>query len=63
MFRNLPPNFRWWVGGFALLACFAFGIRFLTGDRPSLLFCGICLVLAVYWLVFDRASADPGSDD
>ena len=63
MFRNLPASFRWWVGGFALLACSAFGIRFLTGDRPSLLFSVICLVLAIYWLVFDRAPADPTEDE
>jgi hypothetical protein len=63
MFRNLPPSFRWWVGGFALLACCAFAIRFFTGDRPSLLFSVICLALAVYWLVFDRVPADPNSDE
>jgi len=63
MFRTLPPSFRWWVGGFALVACCAFGIRFFTGDRPSLLFSVICLVLAIYWLVFDRAPADPNSEE
>jgi hypothetical protein len=60
MFRDQPPNFRWLVGGFALVAGCAFGIRFLAGDRPSLLFAVICLALAVYWLVFDRAPAEPG---
>jgi len=59
MFRNQPPGFRWLVGGFALVAGCAFGIRFLTGDRPSVVFSVICLALAVYWLVFDRAPADP----
>lgn len=59
MFRDQPPGFRWLVGIFALVAGCAFGIRFLTGDRPSLLFSVICFALAVYWLVFDRPSAGP----
>lgn len=53
--RNQPPNFRWWVGGFALLAGLAFGGRFLSsGDRPALVFALISLALAGYWLIFDR---------
>ncbi len=53
--RNQPPGFRWLVGGFALLAGVAFGLRFLDGgDRPSLVFALICLVVAGYWLIFDR---------
>jgi hypothetical protein len=63
MFREQPPTFRWWAGGFALVAGFAFGIRFLNGDRASVLFSVICFALAVYWLLFDRAPADPDSDE
>jgi uncharacterized membrane protein YfcA len=58
MFRNQPPGFRWLVGGFALVAGCAFLARFLTGDRPSVVFGVICLGLALYWLVFDRESAE-----
>jgi hypothetical protein len=64
MFRDQPPGFRWLVGIFALVAACAFAIRFLTGDRASLLFSVICLALAVYWLVFDRpAGSESGSDE
>ena len=56
--RNQPPNFRWWVGGFALLAALAFGWRFVSsGDRPALIFALISLALAGYWLIFDREPA------
>lgn len=58
MFRDQPPGFRWLVGGFALVAGCAFGIRFLAGDRPSLVFGVLCLALAAYWLIFDRAPAE-----
>jgi type II secretory pathway component PulM len=58
--RNQPPNFRWWVGGFALLAGLAFGWRFLSsGDRPALVFAVISLALAGYWLIFDREPEPP----
>lgn len=59
MFRNQPPGFRWLVGGFALLAGCAFLARFLTGDRPSVVFGLICLGLALYWLLFDREPTEP----
>jgi len=53
--RNQPPNFRWWVGGFALLAGVAFVARYLnSGDRPALVFGVLSLALAEYWLIHDR---------
>jgi hypothetical protein len=64
MFRTQPPGFRWLVGGFALVAGIAFGWRFLSSDdRPSLIFAVICLVIAGYWLIFDREPEDAEQHD
>ncbi|HJQ03655.1 MAG TPA: hypothetical protein VJ851_18820 [Jatrophihabitans sp.] len=64
MYRTQPPGFRWLVGGFALVAGIAFGWRFLSSDdRPSLIFAVICLVIAGYWLVFDREPEDTEQHD
>lgn len=63
MFRTQPRGFRWLVGGFALAAAVAFGVRFLAGhDRPALLFGLICLALAGYWLIFDREPGDESGE-
>lgn len=64
MFRTQPPGFRWLVGGFALLAGIAFGWRFLSSDdRPSLIFSVISLVIAGYWLIFDREPDEASEAD
>lgn len=66
MMRTQPPGFRWLVGGFALIAAVAFGLRFhSSGDRAGLVFGVLCLLAAGYWLIFDRepAADDPPLDD
>jgi|GEM_PF-2859920 len=66
MMRTQPPGFRWLVGGFALIAAVAFGLRFhSSGDRAELVFGVLCLLAAGYWLIFDRepAADDPSLDD
>ena len=57
--RTQPPGFRWLVGGFALVAAVAFGFRFGSagGGRGDLVLGMICLVVAGYWLIFDRPPA------
>ncbi|HEY0168084.1 MAG TPA: hypothetical protein VGB75_13665 [Jatrophihabitans sp.] len=66
MMRNQPPGFRWLVGGFALAATVAFGFQYRSTDEPTDLILGVlCLVVAGYWLIFDRepAADDSGGDD
>lgn len=65
MMRTQPPGFRWLVGGFALIAAVAFGVRFhSSGDRAELVLGVLCLVAAGYWLIFDREpAADPSPHD
>ena len=66
MMRTQPPGFRWLVGGFALVAALALGLRFRSsGDRGDLVLAGLCLVAAGYWLLVDREPAveDPPVDD
>lgn len=59
--RTQPPGFRWLVGGFALVAAVAFGFRYLSSDDPADLVLGaLCLVVAGYWLIFDR---EPAAED
>ena len=55
MMRTQPPGFRWLVGGFALAAAVAFGWQYRSaGDRADLVLGVLCLVVAGYWLIFDR---------
>ncbi len=59
--RTQPPGFRWLVGGFALVAAFAFGVRFFSAGDPGDLILGVlCLAAAGYWLIFDR---EPAAED
>lgn len=59
--RTQPPGFRWLVGGFALLAALAFGFQYRSSDQPTDLVLGVlCLVVAGYWLIFDR---EPNAGD
>ena len=59
--RTQPPGFRWLVGGFALVATVAFGVRFFSsGDRGDLILAVLCLTAAGYWLIFDR---EPVAED
>lgn len=61
MMRTQPPGFRWLVGGFALVAAVAFGFRYLSSDDPADLILGaLCVVVAGYWLIFDR---EPAAED
>ena len=61
MMRTQPPGFRWLVGGFALVATVAFGAHYRSaGDPVDLLFGGLCLVAACYWLIVDR---EPGPEE
>jgi hypothetical protein len=64
MMRTQPPGFRWLVGGFALVAAVAFGFRYHSaGDRGALVLGVICLVVAAYWLIFDRDPAEADRHD
>ncbi len=66
MMRTQPPGFRWLVGGFALIAAVAFGVRYRSSGDPAELILGVlCLVVAGYWLIFDRepAADEPPLDD
>jgi hypothetical protein len=66
MMRTQPPGFRWLVGGFALIATAAFGVRYhSSGDRAELVFGLLCLLAAGYWLIFDRepVADEPPLDD
>jgi hypothetical protein len=61
MMRTQPPGFRWLVGGFALIAAVAFGVRYHSSGDPAELILGVlCLVVAGYWLIFDR---EPAADE
>lgn len=53
--RTQPAGFRWLVGGFALLAGCAFILRYRSDhDGAELILGAVCLVVAGYWLIFDR---------
>jgi type II secretory pathway component PulM len=63
MMRTQPPGFRWLVGGVALVAALALGWQYRsTEDRADLVLAVLCLLVAGYWLIFDREPASERSE-